>query len=79
MKRIGNVVVIEFRKAFISKKFLLGAALLLIFSMLSAVYMIESRAGYNSAGILESMKDGELTRNPTLSLITFYNSWMGGG
>lgn len=78
MKRIGNVVVIEFRKAFISKKFLLGAALLLIFSMLSAVYMIESRAGYNPAGILESMKDGELTRNPTLSLITFYNSWVGG-
>ena len=78
MKRIGNVVVIEFRKAFVSKKFLLGAALLLIFSMLSAVYMIESRAGYNPTSIMESMKDGELTRNPTLSLITFYNSWVGG-
>lgn len=78
MKKIGRVVTIELRKAFVSKKFLLGMALLLIFSILSAVYMIEGRAGYNPRGILESMKDGEFTRNPTLSLITFYNSWVGG-
>ena len=78
MKRIGSVVTMELRKAFLSRKFLLGTALLLVLSMLSAVYMIESRAGYNPTGILESMKDGEFTRNPTLSLITFYNSWVGG-
>lgn len=72
------MTLIELRKAFGSKKFLLGMALLLIFSILSAVYMIEGRAGYNPGGILESMKDGEFVQNPTLPLITFYNSWVGG-
>lgn len=78
MKKTGGVALIELRKAFVSKKFLLGTALLLIFSVLSAVYMIESRAGYNPGDILESMNGGEFTRNPDLSLITFYNSWVGG-
>lgn len=78
MGKIGHMTLIELRKAFGSKKFLLGMALLLIFSILSAVYMIEGRAGYNPGGILESMKDGEFVQNPTLPLITFYNSWVGG-
>ena len=78
MRKVGCVVGIELRKAFGSKKFLLGMALLLIFSILSAVYMIESRAGYNPGGVLEGMKDGEYTYNPMLPLITFYNSWVGG-
>ena len=78
MRKIGRVAGIELRKAFGSKKFLLGMALLLLFSILSAVYMIEGRAGYNPGGVLESMKDGEYAHNPTLSLITFYNSWVGG-
>lgn len=79
MKKIGNVAAIELRKAFSSKEFLLGTALLLIFSILSAVYMIEGRAGYNPGEIaLAYMKDGEFTRNPNLPLYTFYNSWVGG-
>lgn len=78
MRKIGRVAGIELRKAFGSKKFLLGMALLLLFSILSAVYMIEGRASYNPGGVLESMKDGEYTHNPMLPLITFYNSWVGG-
>ena len=78
MKKLGNVAALELRKAFCSRKFLLGLALLLIFSVLSAVYMIESRAGYNPGGVLAAMKDGEFTRNPDLPLIAFYNSWLGG-
>lgn len=78
MKRIGSVIGIELRKAFGSKKFLLGMALLLIFSISSAAYMIESCAGYNPTGILESIEDGEFIRNPDLPLFGFYKAWVGG-
>jgi hypothetical protein len=78
MEQFSHVVGMELKKAFCSKKFLFGMCLLLLFSILSAVYMIESRAGYNPDAILAGMKDGKFTRNPDLALFTFYNSWMGG-
>lgn len=78
MRKLIPVVGMELKKAFCSKKFFLGMVLLLLFSILSAVYMIEGRAGYNPDSILAHMDNGEYTRNPDLSLFTFYNSWIGG-
>lgn len=78
MKQLRQVVGMELKKAFCSKKFLLGICLLLLFSVLSAVYMIEGRAGYNPDSILASMEGGQFTHNPDLALFTFYNSWIGG-
>lgn len=78
VKKFGNVVGVELKKAFCSKKFLLGMALLLLFSVLSATYMIEGRAGYNPDAIFDGMKNGKYARNPDLPLFTFYNSWIGG-
>lgn len=78
MRKLILVVGMELKKAFCSKKFLLGMVLMLLFSILSAVYMIEGRAGYNPDSILAHMENGEYTRNPDLSLFTFYNSWIGG-
>ena len=78
MKQLRQVVGMELKKAFCSKKFLLGICLLLLFAVLSAVYMIEGRAGYNPDSILASMEGGQFTHNPDLALFTFYNSWIGG-
>ena len=78
MKKLICVARIELKKAFCSKKFLLGMALLLLFSLLSTVYMIEGRAVYNPDLILENLEDGKFAHNPDLSLFTFYNSWIGG-
>lgn len=78
MKTFFRVAGAECRKAFCSKAFLLGTALLLLFSVLSAVYMIEVRASYNPGQVLANQADGQLAHNPDLPLFTFYNSWVGG-
>lgn len=78
MKTFFRVAGAECRKAFCSKAFLLGTALLLLFSVLSAVYMIEVRASYNPGQVLANQVDGQLAHNPDLPLFTFYNSWVGG-
>lgn len=79
MKKIGRVILIEIKKAFCNKKFLLGTAILLTFSLLSAVYMIQSWAGYNPEQVLETWaQNGECTRNPDLPLFGFYKAWVGG-
>ena len=64
----------ELKKAFCSKKFLLGICLLLLFAVLSAVYMIEGRAGYNPDSILASMEGGQFTHNPDLGGLTTWNA-----
>ena len=57
MKTFLRVAGAECRKAFCSKAFLLGTALLLLFSVLSAVYMIEVRASYNPGQVLANQVD----------------------
>lgn len=69
---------IELKKALCSKYFVLGLCLLMLFAILSAVYMIENRAGYNPDSINHYLKDGKLTRNPDLPLFGFYSAWIGG-
>ena len=54
MKTFFRVAGAECRKAFCSKAFLLGTALLLLFSVLSAVYMIEVRASYNPGQVWQT-------------------------
>lgn len=79
MGKIGTVTAMELKKAFATKKFLLGTVLLLTFSLLSAVYMIQSWAGYNPEQLVETcVRDGEFTRNPDLPLFGFYKAWVGG-
>lgn len=78
MKNLFNVIKIELRKSLLSKKFLMGLTLLSVLSILSALYMIESRGGYNPNDVLSSMNAGKYVSNPDLPLFTFYNSWVGG-
>lgn len=69
----------ELKKAVLTKQFLLGLSLLLLFAVLSAAYMIESRADYNPGLVTaNAMMDGKFTTNPDLPLFGFYNSWVGG-
>ena len=74
------LVRIELKKAIKSKFFLLGLALMLLFSVLSGIYMIENRATYNPEVINEHIlqADGTYKNNPDLPLFGFYNSWVGG-
>ena len=76
-----SIMKMELKRAILSKFFLLGLALLLIFSVLSGMYMLENRVSYNP-DIITSLdyyyKDGKFQTNPDLSLFSFYNSWVGG-
>ncbi len=69
----------ELKKAIFSKTFLLGAGLLTLFAVLSALYMIEGTVGYNPDYLYEScMENGEFTGNPSFPLTSLYSSWLGG-
>lgn len=78
MKQFRSVLRIEVHKAVFSKYFAAGTALLLLFSVLSAVYMIQNYGGYNPDEVIASMEDGKYLTNPSLPLYSFYNSWLGG-
>lgn len=75
-----NLLKNELRKAIISKYFLLGLALLLLFAMLSGMFMYENRVNYNPNSILKHALDesGNYRTNPDLPIFSFYNSWVGG-
>lgn len=74
-----NTLKMELKKALVSKYFIIGLSVMLLFAVLSGIYMIESRAGYNPDDIYEyCYSNGEFTENPDTSLFGFYNSWVGG-
>ena len=76
-----NLIKMEFKKAIFSKFFLLGLALLLLFSILSGIYMVESRVDYNPKIITTDeyyFENGKFVMNPDLPLFGFFNSWVGG-
>ena len=77
---MSSLIKTELKKAIKSKFFLLGLALMLLFSVLSGIYMIENRATYNPEVINEYIlqADGTYKNNPDLPLFGFYNSWVGG-
>lgn len=74
-----NLIKIELKKAIVSKYFLIGMLLLLLFSLLSAVYMLNNRADYNPESILTEYyyEDGAFKTNPDLPIFSAYNSWVG--
>ncbi len=78
MNQFRSVLRIEIYKAVFSKRFAAGTALLLLFSVLSAIYMIQNYGGYNPDSVIASMEGGKYLTNPTLPLYSFYNSWVGG-
>ena len=76
-----NLIKMELKKAIISKFFLMGLVLLLIFSILSGIYMIRNDGGYNPQAITSYdyfYEKGEYQINPDLPLYTFYKDWVGG-
>jgi len=76
MKRM---LMIELKKAFFSKSYLAGLFLLLLFSFLSALYMIENWSGYNPDYVFEYYyKDNSFTSNPILPAYSFFSAWLGG-
>lgn len=74
-----NTLKMELKKALFSKYFIIGLSIMLLFAVLSGVYMIESRVGYNPDSIYEyCYSDGKFTENPDTAIFGFYNSWVGG-
>ena len=76
-----NIIKLELKKAIISKFFLMGLAILLLFAILSGIYMLENRVSYNPNDITSLeyyFENGKFKTNPDLSLYGFYNSWVGG-
>lgn len=70
---------IELKKALFSKTFLAGLALLLLFSFLSGLYMIENWSGYNPDKLYEIYQEnGEFISNPILPVYSFFSAWLGG-
>lgn len=72
-----NVLKNECKKAVFSKYFAVGLGIMLLFAVLSGVYMLENRASYNPTGISEHFPDG-ITEDPEASLFGFYGAWVGG-
>ena len=76
MKRI---IMVELKKAFFSKSFLIGISILSMLSILSAVYCIENNGHYNPDYMYTYlMKNGEYTENPDFSLYSLFENWIGG-
>lgn len=74
-----NMIKTELKKAIFSKYFLFGLALVMLFTVLSGVYMIECNGQYNPEGAIDyAMENGKWRTNPDLHLFSFYNSWVGG-
>lgn len=73
-----NVVRLEIKKAIFSKYFLIAVALMTLFAILSGIYMIEGRYGYNPTAITAQYAGETITTNPDVSLFGFYDSWVGG-
>lgn len=76
-----NLIKMELKKAIFSKFFLMGLAVLLLFSVMSGIYMVENRVDYNPEIITTDeyyFENGKFVMNPDLPLFGFYNSWVGG-
>ena len=66
---MNSLIKTELKKAIKSKFFLLGLTLMLLFSVLSGIYMIENRATYNPENITSLdyfYKNGKFQINPDL-------------
>ena len=76
---MGKLIKLEMKKAIYSKFFLMGLALLLLFALLSAWYIIECNGNYNPERITSSLitEDGSFYMNPDISLYGFYHGWIG--
>lgn len=75
-----KLIKMELKKAILSKFFVLGLLLLLVFALFSTWYMLENRIAYNPSLILNdssSFENGKFKTNPDLPLFGFYNSWLG--
>ncbi|MBQ8210566.1 MAG: hypothetical protein IJZ35_08300 [Clostridia bacterium] len=64
---------IELKKAIFSPYFLFGLVMLTLFSVLSAIYILEKNGGYTAA----IKADTEYAYNPDLPLFSFFSSWIG--
>ncbi|MBE6731810.1 MAG: hypothetical protein E7564_08995 [Ruminococcaceae bacterium] len=76
---MSKLIKLEMKKAICSKFFLMGLALLLLFALLSAWYIIECNGNYNPEKITNSliMENGSFYMNPDISLYGFYKGWVG--
>lgn len=75
---MSKMLKIELKKALFSKTFLLGTALLTLFALCSALYMIEGQSNYNPNHLYEyCMDNGEYVSNPDFPLVSLYTSWVG--
>lgn len=74
-----KILKIELKKALFSKYFFAGLILLLLFSFLSGLYMIENWSEYNPDKLYEIYQEnGEFTSNPILPVYSFFSAWLGG-
>ena len=64
---------IELKKAIFSPYFLFGLGILILFAVLSAIYIIEKNGGYTEA----IKADTAYAYNPDLPLFSFFTSWIG--
>lgn len=78
MKRTKNLIILELKKSIFSRYFIIGVSILLLFSILSAIYCIENAADYNP-GYMDTylIKDGQYTENPDFPLFSLYENWVG--
>ncbi len=75
---MSNMFKLELKRAICSKTFFFGTALLTIFAVCSALYMIESQGGYNPNYLYEHcMENGKYIYNPDFPLVSVYTSWVG--
>jgi len=74
-----KVTILELKKAFFSKSFFIGATLLIVFSVLSAVYCIENNGNYNPDYMYKYlMENGNYTENPDFPIYSLFENWVGG-
>lgn len=74
MKRLLQI---EMKKALWNRYAIVSAALLLLFSLMSADYMIETWGSYNPEGVETYIRNGQFRADPMISMMGLYNAWIG--
>ncbi len=72
-----HLLQIEMKKALWNRYAVVSAALLQLFSLLSADYMIETWVSFNPDGIETYIRNGQFRADPMISMMGFYNAWIG--
>lgn len=76
MKRLLRL---ELKKALKNRFFVLSVSIMTLFAVLSAVYMYQNNSAVLYGIVGERFaENGKLIDNPMLSLLGFYNAWVGG-